>query len=283
MKAEPSPMITRYRIFVDNAQMKRPLRAALVSDLHNRPCDAALAAIKREKPDLILIAGDLMECYAPDDLEVRLNDIDEQSADEPRWKKALYRAMIRADALISRSDKDFDIDNANALRFLREAVLIAPTLYTTGNHERFMRDETRREVIETGARLLDNESARLTVNGGEVLVGGLSSRFDRKWLAGFAEAKTDGVKLLICHHPEYYERMLEGLNVGVIFSGHAHGGQLRVLGRPLFAPGQGLLPKYSGGVYNDRLVVGRGLSNTAHIPRYGNPTELVMVEIAKKR
>jgi predicted MPP superfamily phosphohydrolase len=63
-----------------------------------------------------------------------------------------------------------------------------------------------------------------------------------------------------------------------MLSGHAHGGQIRLFNRGLFAPGQGWWPKWTKGVYDHCLVVSTGLSNTASpIPRLFNPTEIVYV------
>ena len=73
-------------------------------------------------------------------------------------------------------------------------------------------------------------------------------------------------------------------------SGHAHGGQWRIFGRGVYAPGQGIFPKYTSGVIDGRCVISRGLSNHTHVPRIFNPPELVMVyygyepsEIEQKR
>ena len=43
----------------------------------------------------------------------------------------------------------------------------------------------------------------------------------------------------------------------------------------LFAPGQGLFPRWTRGIYDNRLIVTAGLSNTAKIPRFFNPREIV--------
>ena len=61
----------------------------------------------------------------------------------------------------------------------------------------------------------------------------------------------------------------------LVLSGHAHGGQVRLFGRGLYAPGQGLLPRYTEGVHFRRLAVSRGLSNTQLVPRLFNPPEIV--------
>ena len=97
------------------------------------------------------------------------------------------------------------------------------------------------------------------------------------------ELVESALKVLLCHHPEYYHRFesagyrLDAIDL--ILSGHAHGGQMCIFGKPLFAPGQGFFPKLAGGVYDGRLIVSRGLSDTAHTPRINNPMELVMIDI----
>ena len=101
----------------------------------------------------------------------------------------------------------------------------------------------------------------------------LRPRPDLNWLKDFE--RQDGFKLLLCHHPEYRDRYLKGRKIDLILAGHAHGGQIRILDQGLFAPGQGLLPRYTSGVHGN-MVISRGLSNTASfIPRLGNPPEIV--------
>ena len=87
---------------------------------------------------------------------------------------------------------------------------------------------------------------------------------------------------LLCHHPEYWPRYVRDLPVDLTLSGHAHGGQIRLFGQGLFAPGQGLFPRYTSGVHEGRLVISRGLANTTRIPRLFNPTELVCVHLQRE-
>ncbi|MCI6317034.1 MAG: hypothetical protein MR877_07735 [Spirochaetia bacterium] len=73
----------------------------------------------------------------------------------------------------------------------------------------------------------------------------------------------------------------------LILAGHAHGGQWKLpfAKNGLYAPMQGLFPKYSGGLYDFKkqgsvLIVSRGLSHQIpNIPRFFNPPELVVIEI----
>jgi predicted MPP superfamily phosphohydrolase len=49
------------------------------------------------------------------------------------------------------------------------------------------------------------------------------------------------------------------------------------LGRGLYAPGQGIFPKYTSGIHAN-MIISRGLSNTAgFIPRLFNPREIVYI------
>ena len=68
-----------------------------------------------------------------------------------------------------------------------------------------------------------------------------------------------------------------------MLSGHAHGGQVRLPGiGGLFAPGQGILPRLTSGVHargETRLVVSRGLGNSAFPLRVFNPPEIVTVTL----
>ena len=94
------------------------------------------------------------------------------------------------------------------------------------------------------------------------------------WLTDFAALP--GYHILLSHHPEYFPFIPQSIEL--ILSGHAHGGQWRVLGRGVYAPGQGFWPKWTSGIIDGRMVVSRGLANTAKLPRINNPTEIVYME-----
>ncbi|MBQ7306303.1 MAG: hypothetical protein IJW85_08850 [Clostridia bacterium] len=69
-------------------------------------------------------------------------------------------------------------------------------------------------------------------------------------------------------------------DIDLTLSGHAHGGQVRLFGRGLFAPGQGILPRLTSGWYFDRrLLVSRGLTNSAGAPRINDPCELILLHL----
>lgn len=270
--------VSRFRMEMPGALLHAPLKIALAADLHDRPGGDVLARIGEYRPDLIAVAGDLMEGYRyPPEGGERASE-----AEEPKWRLRAVRLLYGVDRALGRlaaprGDRDEANNNANAYAFLEQASRIAPTFYALGNHERYLPAACVVSIARTGAVLLDNASSAVALPCGVVSVGGLSTRADLDWLRAYS--REEGFKLLLCHHPEYYPRCLRDAGADLILCGHAHGGQWRVCGRGIYAPGQGLLPRYTGGVYDGRMVVSRGLANTAHVPRFNNPAELVFIEV----
>ena len=152
------------------------------------------------------------------------------------------------------------------------------TLAVLGNHEKWVPD-IRALLNKTEIKLLDNSDTEFR----GVRIGGLTSGVwyggipDLQWLDEFS--KKDGFKLLLCHHPEYFEKYIRETSVDLTLSGHAHGGQWRLFGRGLYAPQQGLFPKYTSGLYEGRLLVGRGIGNKVIVPRFNNRPEIIVLKV----
>jgi predicted MPP superfamily phosphohydrolase len=173
-------------------------------------------------------------------------------------------------------------DNSNARRFLEEVPEIVPVYYSLGNHEVKYRhaEEFIRTIRESKAVLLDDESCELR----GIRLGGLSSVRkgppDTGFLDRFEQEK--GFRLLMCHHPEYYRDYVRGRDIDFTVCGHAHGGQIQIFGRGLYAPGQGLFPRLTHGLYDGgKMMVSRGMTNGAkpRVPRICNPCELIVLEL----
>ena len=191
---------------------------------------------------------------------------------------------IKPDALLIGGDYVHDDERCEkGFSFLSSAASLLPVFCSLGNHDGRVSD-IRKKTADTGAVLLDNEdavfcgariggltSAALNKNGGK------NAQPDLEWLNRFA-AK-DGFKLLLCHHPEYYDKYIKPLKIDLTLCGHAHGGQWRFFGRGLYAPGQGIFPKYTSGMYDGRLIVSRGLGNPHKIPRINNEPEFITVRL----
>lgn len=200
---------------------------------------------------------------------------------------------------------------ANVLPFLTACASLAPTFLSLGNHEWMLDQEDLDMIRSTGMTVLDNNWRSITVGGKEIILAGLTSGYvtdyrafraesgspdryprqesisgiggavhardhkpETEWLPTFAGQA--GYHILLSHHPEFFPLIPD--SVDLILSGHAHGGQWRIFGHGVWSPGQGWWPKWTRGMYDGRLVVSTGLSNTTWIPRIGNPTEIVYLE-----
>ena len=243
---------------------------ALVTDLHEYDPEPVLNILRQVQPDVIAVAGDTLE---------RHNRGENLDKGDRSVLSRLICAAIRTGEMLRCffPQETQKVQTENAHRFLREAGKIAPIVMSLGNHELFLTEDDRRAIAEAGAVLLQNTSIQMD----GILFGGIPSKqsaehIDEGFLRSFSEAA--GIKVLLCHHPEYYPE-LSKYNIELILSGHCHGGQIRILGRGVFAPGQGLLPRYHHGVYDGRLVVSAGCANTVPIPRWGNETEVVVLKL----
>ena len=234
------PVKTEYSII---RNVPRELKFIFVSDLHGCPNGPVIDLIRSTPADAVLVGGDFVH------------------------NREMY---------------------ASGIDFLREAVKLAPVFCSIGNHEKKCGFPVSPLVKDTHAVLLDDDF----VEFGGIKIGGLTSGFkhdskqghlrgtpvpDLRWLEDFASR--DGFKLLLCHHPEYYPEYIEKTSVDLTLSGHAHGGQWHFFGRGIFAPGQGILPRYTSGIHDGRLIISRGIGNPHIIPRINNTPEILYITI----
>jgi predicted MPP superfamily phosphohydrolase len=259
---------------VTAAGFSHPMTIALAADIHERNADDILRLIQREKPDIIAVAGDTLERYP---------DFDEEYERARRERYTPLRRILAVTMFTINSiirflfDRGNRADPENSYRFLREAAKCAPVYLSLGNHERKLLPEDIAFFEQYGITLLDNADVSFDRYGDTVCVGGLSTRYDEQWLERFA--RRSGYHILLCHHPEYYDDMVAETGVELTLSGHNHGGQIRIFGRGLMSSAARLFPKYSKGLYDNRLVVSAGCSNPLSLPRVNNPRELVIVKI----
>lgn len=258
---------TKYKL---SAPLKHTCKIALVSDIHEFPGDTVIKMLREECPDVICIPGDTFERHGYGE---NLDKCDTSLA-----SRIVCSLIHKADRLIGdRSNKDTSPEYAYS--FLLKASEIAPIVMSLGNHELYLTEEDLSVLNKAGVYLL--EDSMVEVKG--ILFGGLSSKqktgkIDTDFLSSFSSRPQ--YKILLCHHPEYFPE-IKPYEIPLILSGHCHGGQIRLFGRGVFGPGQGLFPRYHHGMYEKRLVVSSGCSNTAAIPRFGNPAEVVFLQLGK--
>ncbi|MCD7823957.1 MAG: metallophosphoesterase [Oscillospiraceae bacterium] len=225
-------------------------RIAHISDLHNKSFGKnnkrLFELIAFESPDIIVISGDLVDSR--------------------------------------HTDKEVALD------FLRVASEIAPTFYTTGNHEdRFPEDEMAeflRAAEKAGATVLTHDRVTLSIGNDKIYLCGIADKLRScENLKSLMSGTGDAFTILISHRPQF-GRLYGRCGADLTFSGHAHGGQMRLGCLSVISPDQGFFPKYTSGIHHfgkSATVISRGLGNSLIPVRINNPPELVLCKIKCKK
>ncbi len=244
---------------ISSKKLTNPVRLLILSDLHSsmygKNQSLLLAKIRELKPDLVFLVGDIVDDKRPQE---------------------------------------------GALQLLEAIAPEYPCFYVTGNHEFWSgrADNIKNMIRSYGIEVLEGDCKTVTVGGQRIQVCGvddpdgfeqenffgqeISSGWDEQFESCKNQLNADTFSILLSHRPErvsYYA----GSDFDLVVSGHAHGGQIRIPGllNGLYAPNQGFLPKYAGGIYDldsSRMIVSRGLAKSS-IPRIFNPPEIVLISL----
>ena len=168
----------------------------------------------------------------------------------------------------------------NGYRFAGEAAILAPTYFVQGNHEWKIGDwpGIKEELTERGVRVMENERITLVRGDARLDLIGIGDKATEEEIQTLVEKGT--CSILMSHHPERIREYAQ-TQVDLVLSGHAHGGQVRLFGRGLFSPDQGVLPRYTSGMYDSgktKLYVSRGAGNHRFLPpRIFNRPEIDLI------
>ena len=227
------------------------VRIAIISDLHGalygkKQCDL-IAALDQAAPNVVLLLGDI---YHQDGID--------------------QNAIELIDALSGRFD----------------------CYFVPGNHE-YKSGELgmiRNLLREADIPILAGDSTMITVNETRIQIFGVDDgrggKAKQLWqIANAGSQRKDEIySILAIHVPNGVESYLH-YGFDLMLSGHTHGGQIIIphVLNGLYAPGQGLFPKYGGGRYDfgkQALIISRGLAQKPlWLPRLGNPPELTIVSL----
>lgn len=189
-------------------------------------------------------------------------------------------------------------DEGAGISLLRQATKIAPVFYITGNHEWWAGtfDELQRKLVNTGVTVLRDTSIPIKRRNEAIYILGIDDidknsepyKLDDILNTSLSNAvrdlSRDDFKILLAHRPELISAY-SAFDIDLVFSGHAHGGQIRLpfIGG-LVAPNQGFFPKYTAGVYrvnNTAMVVSRGLGNSIIPQRVFNRPEVILATLSR--
>ncbi len=242
--------VTHYTVEADDSLQS--VRIALLTDLHSsgygRDCIRLFNAVEKQNPDIVLLGGDIYDDSVPD-------------------------------------------DNARAL--VKQLAEKYVCYYVTGNHEFWSNrvDEIKAELKGMGVTVLEGDCKTVAVGNRKINICGVDDPtldYDKMYsqLKAANTASNNGYfTVLLSHRPEMVQEYAR-YDFDLVLSGHAHGGQVRIpyLLNGLYAPNQGLFPKYAAGIYDMggyEMIVSRGLDKEGiRLPRMFNRPELVIVDIS---
>ncbi|MCM3787144.1 metallophosphoesterase [Domibacillus indicus] len=226
-------------------------RIVQLSDLHSKSFgehqQVLAEKVKREKPDIIVYTGDLID---------------------------LRRGGEAA---------GYDL--------MKKMVNIAPVYFVTGNHEEGDFAAKKDRLQKMGVHVLQNESMVIQRGGEAINLVGIDDPTRIETSEAIQQAKQsikqrDQYTVLLSHRPELFS-FYAGARMDLIFTGHAHGGQVRLpFVGGLFAPGQGFFPSYTAGAHmlgSSTMVVNRGLGNSLAPQRIFNRPEIVVVTLKQAK
>lgn len=236
-------------------------RIVQISDLHNCFYDkgnkSIIEAVRKEKPDIIAITGDYVD----------------------------------------KSSKNIE----ELLKFSSELAKIADCYYVTGNHEaeyciKANYKEYLKKLSSVGFIVIEDDFKVIKRGEDQINIAGLSDPLlqeviDKKYTKTseiyydrYMDLDLTGYTVLLAHRPYDFKTFVK-MKPNVILSGHEHGGQFRFpLIGGVFAPGEGFLPEYESGVYNEEIttmIVSRGLGNGEAPIRINNQPEITVIELRK--
>ncbi|MFR8868164.1 MAG: metallophosphoesterase [Lachnospiraceae bacterium] len=257
--------ITSYEYQTD--KITQSVNFAVVADLHahvyGRDNDILIQKIKEQKPDMILVPGDMIVSRYPETYETAY--------------QALVKLTEIAPVYFSNGNHESRISKV-------------PVMQT----EAFLEYENR--VRKLGVHILNNASEEVILHGGKFCISGLEIPLECYGKGSYeplpehfirdvlGDAKQDAVQILMAHNPMFAKEYAEwGADVSVC--GHTHGGLVRIPGiGSVISPQFELFPKYDAGEFNfgDRKVyVSKGLgTHTFHI-RVFDRAEVLMIRINK--
>ena len=253
-------VLTVTRFTVSDPRFTRPVRIALITDLHSCAygdgMKELLDAVDRESPDLVLLGGDIFDDELPDGNAVAF----------------LRGAAERYPVYYVTGNHEYMGGEA----VFRERMAL---------------------LEEIGVVRLGGASVTLDIGGAVLRLCGVDdpsawTSFTekpggsfRRQVAKVAGQAGDGIyTILLAHRPETIG-VYAKYDFDLVLAGHAHGGQWRVPGvlNGLWAPNQGLLPACAGGLYERNgtlMIVSRGLAReSTPLPRFYNRPEVVIIDL----
>lgn len=257
---------SRYEIYSEKLKgMDGKCRIVFLSDLHGQTYgkenEKLLMAVQKEKPDYILIGGDMLVGKPERDFQEVAGFVRKLPAICP-----VYYA------------------NGNHEQRMKERPEKYKDMYVS----------YKKKLEEAGVHMLENSTAEVMAGHLPVRVTGLEipkenygrrakRSLDKETICSLAgECASASYQILLAHNPCYMEAYFDW-GADLILSGHLHGGIVRLPGiGGVISTGFKLFPKFSGGIYRrgeQTAVVSRGIGTHTIPVRLFNPAEIVILDL----
>lgn len=257
--------VVREHQFCD-ARIRRNVRAVVLADLHNKKYgrDNAhlIEAIRAAKPDMILVAGDLLTAKPGAELTTALQ-------------------------LLEVLAKDYPIYYGNGNH--EQRLGLYPDTYGD------MAERYAEGLERLGIRPLVNAHVQLADWGITIYGTEIDRRFYRRihgqpmeetYLESLlGKVDKDTYSILLAHNPDYFPQYA-GWGADLVLAGHVHGGMVRIpfVGKGVASPHISFFPRYDGGRFDEGdsvMLVSRGLGMHTIPIRLFNPGELLVLDFKK--
>lgn len=255
-------VVSRYEIC--DRRIRKDCRAVVLADLHNkrygRDNEQLLEAIRAEKPDVILVAGDMLTAAPGKDLETALHVLRELRKDYPVY-----------------------YGNGNHEQRLK----LYPGVYGD------MAERYGAALGEMGIEPLANAHAGLAEHGLAIYGVEIDKYYYKRFQVPYMDPEylkgilgmpdRDSYNILLAHDPDYFPQYA-AWGADLVLAGHVHGGVVRVpfWGKGVLSPNVRLFPRYDGGRFEERgsvMLLSRGLGMHTIPFRLFNPGELLVVNL----
>ena len=257
--------ITQYELLT--SKVNKEIKLVVISDLHSFSYgtgnERLLDAVKAQRPDLVLIPGDLIVSAMTDKYDISAN---------------LAEKLVQIAPVV--------FCNGNHESHVQQDIIDEEILRAYQDYQGRLK--------QFGVIFLNNAHKRFQLPGGQVRVSGIELPLTcyKKWKKPKLEksylqdrlgsASTDNLQILLAHHPAFAKQYAEwGADITVC--GHNHGGLVRLPGiGSIVSPQFMLFPKYDAGEFTiagHKVYISRGLgTHTLHI-RIFNRAELAVITI----
>lgn len=229
------------------------VRIVLVTDLHScfygKGQHRLISMIDKEKPDIVLLGGDIFDDKLSDD----------------NAKLLLEDLVTKYPCYYVTGNHEYWSERVDEMKAYLESIGVS--------------------VLEGECETVEINGATIDICG----VDDPTRLFLRTWLeqldTAYEQTDEDHIRILVTHRPEEVS-VYEKYDYDLIVAGHAHAGQFRIpfINRGVFAPNQGYMAEYVSGTYElsngSVMVVSRGLAReSTPAPRYFNHPEIVVIDL----